>query len=237
MGRGVGDGRAALGRADAVTAMDAPRRVLVCYASAAGSTRGIAERIAARIRNALPDQGAVEVTCRGAGPDMDPAGFDAIVVGSAVHNMAWLPAATSFLRRAAETAAPVWVFSVGGVEPRGPFTRMLADRERATVARAFPPGFEPRDHRMFCGIVLMTGVPLWGRLFWRLIGGRPGDHRNWPAIDAWADGIAARLSRASAPRTPPPTAPPGVAPPRAPRAPAALRAWRRGGRPSRGAAP
>ena len=175
--------------------MDAVLRVLVCYASAAGSTRGIAERIADRIRTDLRTGEAAgpEVLCRPAGPDLDPDGFDALIIGSAVHNMSWLPEAASFLGRAAGTAAPVWVFSVGGVDPRGPLTRILTGRERATIERAFPSGFAARDHGFFGGIVVMTGVPMWGRLFWRLIGGRPGDHRNWPVIDEWAAGIATEL--------------------------------------------
>jgi menaquinone-dependent protoporphyrinogen oxidase len=41
----------------------------------------------------------------------------------------------------------------------------------------------------------MNGLPLWGRVFWRLIGGRPGDHRNWPAVDSWAGQIAAEVKR------------------------------------------
>jgi menaquinone-dependent protoporphyrinogen oxidase len=181
--------------------MDESLRVLVCYASAAGSTRGIAERIADRIRTDLRGQRSTgsEALCLPAGPDLEPATFDALVLGSAVHNMAWLPAATTLLDRATGSAGPVWVFSVGSVEPRGPLTRMLAARERAMIERAFPPGFVPCDHRMFGGIVVMAGVPPWGRLFWRLMGGRPGDHRDWPAIEAWADGIATALVAGGAP--------------------------------------
>jgi menaquinone-dependent protoporphyrinogen oxidase len=172
--------------------MDAVPRVLVCYASAAGSTRGIAECIADRIRTDLRSPGTAgpEVVCRPAAPDLDPEDFDALIVGSAVHNMGWLPSATSFLGRVAGRGTPVWVFSVGSVEPRGRLTRMLVALERARIERAFPPGFAAREHRVFGGIVVMTGVPLWGRLFWRLIGGRPGDHRNWPVIEEWAAGIA-----------------------------------------------
>lgn len=176
--------------------MDASPHVLVCYASAAGSTRGIAERIADRIRTELGDRwhAAPEVLCRPTGPELRPSDVDALIVGSAVHNMAWLPEATSLLARAAQTSAPVWVFSVGSVEPRGFVTRMLVDRERSRVERAFPVGFTPRDHQVFRGIVVMTGIPLWARLFWRLMGGRPGDHRNWAKIDSWATCIAADLA-------------------------------------------
>lgn len=169
-------------------------RVLVCYASAAGSTRGIAECVADRIRDDLGGPAAAEVLCRPAGPGVELNGVDAVVLGSAVHGMAWLPAARAVLGHAAGAAAPVWVFSVGSVEPRGPLTRLLAGRERARIEQAFPAGFAPRDHRVFAGVVVMTGVPLWGRLFGRLTGAGEGDHRNWPAIERWAAGIAAELA-------------------------------------------
>lgn len=180
-----------------VTADDgrAGPRVLVGYASAAGSTRGIAERIADELRTDLQHRTpAAEVLAAPVGPDVKPGGFDALIVGSAVHDMAWLPEATAFLRRAAATGAPAWVFTVGGIEPRGRITRLLVAHERSRVERAFPPAFAPRDHQVFGGVVVMTGVPMWGRLFWRLCGGRPGDHRNWPRIDGWAAAIANELA-------------------------------------------
>ncbi|WP_223281107.1 hypothetical protein [Streptomyces antnestii] len=34
-----------------------------------------------------------------------------------------------------------------------------------------------------------------GRAMFRLMGCRYGDHRDWQAIDAWADGIAEDLRR------------------------------------------
>jgi hypothetical protein len=82
-GRRTLTGRAAPEQADL---MDTTPRVLVAYSTAAGSTAGVAERIAEALRRA-----GCEVACRPAGPDLDPAGVDALVLGSAVHNMAWLP--------------------------------------------------------------------------------------------------------------------------------------------------
>jgi menaquinone-dependent protoporphyrinogen oxidase len=166
--------------------------VLVGYATAAGSTAGIADRITAT----LAAHGC-DVVCRPLGPDLDPAGFDGLVVGSAVHNMAWLRPALDFLARVPHER-PVWCFSVGGLEPKGTVTRRLTSSEVRRVETAFPSGLRPREHRFFGGIVEMTGTPLWGRLFWRVMGGRAGDHRNWPAIDAWAEAIAAELQRVRA---------------------------------------
>ncbi|RFU20478.1 flavodoxin domain-containing protein [Geodermatophilus marinus] len=168
-------------------------RVLVAYATAAGSTRGIADRIADRLREVVGD--AAEVVVRPADPELDVRSFDAVVLGSAVHDMAWLPAATHLLRRARVTLGdrPLWCFSVAGVAPRDPVRRLVTDRELQRVERGFPSGLAPRDHRLFGGVVVLRGMPLWGRLFWLALGGRPGDHRDWAAVDRWADGIAAAL--------------------------------------------
>src|SRR5687767_8625012 len=170
--------------------MDERTRVLVGYATAAGSTAGIAERIAATLR-----QTGADVTCRPVGPDLEPAGFDALVVGSAVHNMAWLRPALDFLGRIpVDGDHPTWCFSVGGVAPDGPLTRRMTSLGVGKVGQGFPAGFRARGHRFFGGIVEMEGIPLWGRLFWRLMGGRPGDHRDWPAVEGWARQIAAEVA-------------------------------------------
>lgn len=184
--------------------MDSPTRALVAYATAAGSTSGVAECIATVLRDAGAD-----VVCRPVGPDLDPAGHDVVVVGSAVHDMAWLPPALEFLRRAAATGAPVWCFSVGGLAhpDRGRGTRWLAAGERKRIAQGFPPSFRPRDHALFSGVVEVSSSPLWGRLFYRLTGGRDGDHRDWAAIRSWAQGVAAAL-----PGRPAGTATPGPDP-------------------------
>jgi hypothetical protein len=37
--------------------------------------------------------------------------------------------------------------------------------------------------------------PFWSRVFFHAFGGRFGDHRDWPVIDAWAEQIALTLHR------------------------------------------
>jgi menaquinone-dependent protoporphyrinogen oxidase len=103
--------------------------VLVAYATAAGATKSVAEFVgtALRVRGCEVDVAAV--TDR-----PDPARYDAVVVGSAVHDRALLPAATRFAadHRDRWPRIPVWLFSVGiGPSLRGPLGRALA--------RAVPP--------------------------------------------------------------------------------------------------
>lgn len=181
--------------------MDAPLRVIIAYASAAGSTADVAEEVAA----VLTGRG-YRVTCRPAGTDLDPLDADALVVGSAVHDMAWLAPALDFLARAAASGRPTWCFSVGGLA--GPYrsrrSRFLTAGELGRIEQRFPPGFRPRDHRMFAGVVDPARAPLWARVFYRLTGTGPGDHRDRPAIRAWAgtvaDGLADAVPRPPEPR-------------------------------------
>ncbi|SEO83368.1 flavodoxin domain-containing protein [Trujillonella endophytica] len=187
------------------------RRVLVASASAGGSTAEVAERIAARLRASLE----VEVRPAGPAPAADLDRFDAFVVGSAVHDMAWLPPARELLQLLAPVLGerPVWLFSVAGIDPSGRVRRWLARQEVARIAQGLPRDLRPREHRAFGGVVRMDGVPLWGRLFYRLARQRAGDHRDWAAIESWADDIAAALRPAPAPATSAPAAP-DPAPPR-----------------------
>ena len=177
--------------------MDTSSRVLIAYATAAGSTQGIAERIADVLRSA-----GLTVVCGPAGPDLDPGTFDAVVVGSAVHSMAWLQPAVDLLNRIPPGPSPsLWCFSVGGVAhpERTRLSRWLAGNELTKIEQRFPEGRRPRGHRMFTGIVDLSYVPLWGRIFFRLTGGHSGDQRDWPAIEAWATEIANQLNRVHAP--------------------------------------
>ena len=172
--------------------MDDKLPVLVGYATAAGSTRGVAERIAERLRDA-----GLHVTCAPLEPALRPDDFAAWVLGSAVHTMAWLPAATEFLTRAAAAPRPCWAFSVGRLSPSGPVRRWMAGQEVRRVAQGFPAGLDVRDHQLFAGVVSTQAVGWAGRVFWRALGGRPGDQRDWAAIDRWATGVAAELSGSS----------------------------------------
>jgi drug/metabolite transporter (DMT)-like permease len=69
----------------------------------------------------------------------------------------------------------------------------MAVLEARRIAEQFPKETSPREHRIFGGIIDMRGTPMWGRAFYRLTGGRPGDHRDWPVIEAWGSHIAGAL--------------------------------------------
>lgn len=168
-----------------------PTRIAVIYATAQGSTRDIAEFIAAD----LTDRGAeVELSDVEHAPELSR--FDGVILGSAVHNMALLPAAASFVRshRDELRKSDVWMFSVGlGPALRGPIGRRLGATVPKKIA-ALCETVSPWDYRPFAGHYERAGVSLRARLLYRLMGGgRYGDLRDWHAIRTWSTMIAQSL--------------------------------------------
>ena len=172
-------------------------RVLVAYASEHGSTRGIAERLA----SVLADRGLkVDVRSVGSVGSLGSAdgseGYDAFVLGSAVHDQQWLPAARDFVHSHATELGnhPVWLFSVGMPGAlRWPLS-LFAMAEEPKLLAQFEAVIKPVGHHLFSGVIAAGHLPRTGRLAFRAIGGRYGDYRNWPEIQAWAGRIAAALT-------------------------------------------
>jgi menaquinone-dependent protoporphyrinogen oxidase len=178
--------------------------VLIAYASRHGATRGIAERIADRLRAA-----GSEVDVRPAAEVRDVAAYDAVVVGAAAYMYHWLKDATHFVERnrALLATRPTWLFSSGpvgsdAVDAKG------RDVLQACVPREFGhlrTAIHPRGERIFFGAWDPSARPI--GLAERLMRAMPaaardvmptGDFRDWPAIDAWADEIAAQIPAATA---------------------------------------
>lgn len=166
--------------------------VLVAYASALGSTREIAERVASRMREATR-----EVECRSVEEIAGASGYDAVVLGSAVHNQQWLPAALLFVRRFSQELAgvPIWAFSVGMADglPK-PFRKRGGEIQQRRLAEALSPDVRLIGHRLFSGVYQASQMPPLLRGLFRLTGGRFGDLRDWRAIDEWVDQIIAQLA-------------------------------------------
>ena len=175
--------------------------ILVAYASRHGSTRGIAERIAERLR-----ADGLGAEARPAADVRDASRYDAFVVGGAAYMFHWLKDATRFVEknRVLLAGRPTWLFSSG---PVGTDTTDKDGRDvlETTVPREFASlgaSIQPRDMKVFFGAMDPAAKPI--GMAERAMSLMPaaknalpkGDFRDWPAIDAWADGIAAALAPA-----------------------------------------
>src|SRR5207253_1763967 len=121
--------------------------------------------------------------------DLTP--YDAVVLGSPVYNQRWLPAAEKLVSASLDSLAgrPVWLFSVGSFGDDRRVIGPLMKREPKGIDR-IAEAVHPRGYRVFAGVIERHQWPFLSRLFYRSLGGRFGDHRNWAEVEAWADQIA-----------------------------------------------
>jgi menaquinone-dependent protoporphyrinogen oxidase len=182
-------------------------KVLVTYATRHGATRGIAERIGQTL-----EQRGMEAVVQPADQARQVEGFDAFVVGSAAYMGHWLKDATRFVERNREALGshPTWLFSSGpiGTDRVDKQGRDVLETGRPREFEELAPEIHPREERVFFGAFDPDAEPigLWERLgapFLRMSSVREampaGDFRDWPAIEAWATGIAETLERQAVP--------------------------------------
>jgi menaquinone-dependent protoporphyrinogen oxidase len=164
-------------------------RILVTYASRHGATAGIAEAVAAVLKDEAGTDLARRVDVLPIDEVDDVAGYDAYVVGSAVYLGRWMKEARRFLHDNVSTlrSRPVWLFASGPVgEPAEPEQEATDTAELVELVRA-------RGYRTFSGRLRLADLGLAERATVRMVHAAEGDHRDWPEIRAWAEDVAESL--------------------------------------------
>ena len=156
------------------------RRVLVAYASKAGSTIEIAAEIGKVFKDrsfavdVLPINKVTDVTI-----------YRAVVLGSAIRIGKILPEAMSFIERNQETLKTM---------PFAMFIVCLTLRKddpcnRETVRAYLDPVYkivEPASVGLFAGVLNMKRLGMGERMLAKMIQAPEGDFRQWDQIDTWA---------------------------------------------------
>jgi menaquinone-dependent protoporphyrinogen oxidase len=155
-------------------------KVLVTAASKHGSTAEIASVIAGVLRTA-------DIEAEVIAPDAvnSLAGYDAVVVGSAIYAGHWLGPAKAFVLRYQFELAdlPVFLFSSGPVgDPPMP-TQDPTDMFELDDATSAV------DHQVFAGRVTRSQLGVFERLVTK-VAHADGDFRPWDDIADWAKEIA-----------------------------------------------
>ena len=119
----------------------------------------------------------------------DLAGYDAVILGSAVYAGHWLEPAKEFVSRnlPALLARPVWLFSSGPIGDSGKPAEEPADAARVREATG------AREHRLFSGRLEKRDLGLAEKAIVTVIRAPEGDFRSWTQIEAWAMQIARTL--------------------------------------------
>jgi menaquinone-dependent protoporphyrinogen oxidase len=166
----------------------ADMRVLVAYGSTKGGTAALAERIGEALRRE-----GVPTRVQPAGKVRSVAGYDAVIVGGALHHGRWHRAARRFVRRneGALRSLPVWFFS------GGPLGNNELDMRIPPVAhvRRLMRRVGARGHATFGGHLLANPPAL-------ATGFLPdpwlGDWRNPDQVARWVAGIVIQLTTGNA---------------------------------------
>jgi len=164
-------------------------KILMTYASRAGSTAGVAEAIG----KTLTESGAqVDVIPMNDVKDLSP--YRAVIAGSAIRKSKWLPEAVQFIQAHRSTLArkPFAMFTVC-------ITLAMSNSEqyRSAVAGWVAPVralVKPLSEGLFAGTLDFNKLPFnWDTLKLRAtvaFGVFPrGDRRDWNAIRLWAENL------------------------------------------------
>lgn len=162
-------------------------KILVTYASRAGSTAGVAEAIG----RALCDMGLAADVLPAKGV-RDLSAYRAVVVGSAIYVGRWLGDAAKLVeaQQAALRSKPVAYFSVcltakdDTEEARNTMATFTAP-QRALVT--------PAAEAHFAGALDFSTQSFLNRMIVKAMKAPQGDFRDFEAIRAWAQGLPAAL--------------------------------------------
>ena len=168
--------------------------MLVTYATRYGSTREVAERIAATLRGE-----GLTVKVQPAKQVKTLEDYRAVVLGAPLYIGRWLKDARNFLEQhqAALTTRPVAIFTLGptrGDENWDEEIQPQIDKELAQY-----PWLDPVAVELFGGKYDPTNL----RFLDKLLAALPAsplhdlpanDLRDWDAIQAWASGLAPQLT-------------------------------------------
>jgi len=166
--------------------------VLVAYATRYGSTREVAEAVAAAMRD-----GGLEVDIQPIRQVRTLAGYSAVVLGAPLFMFRWHKDALRFLsrHRQALTERPVAVFALGPFhdeEKEWQEVRPQLDKELARFL-----WFRPVAVQIFGGVFDPAKLRFPLNLMPALKQMPASDIRDWTAIRAWAGDLVAKLQPAS----------------------------------------
>lgn len=170
-------------------------KILVTYASRAGSTAGVAAAIHATLTEC-----GLQADLRPMDEVDSLTSYRAVVAGSAIRFDRWLPEAMDFMRRhqAELRRKPFALFVVClAMAARNP---AQLEKSKQTVSAWVQPVRElvaPVSEGLFAGALDLSKLPLIYRTIFRvatLTGAfAEKDYRDWAAIRAWAAGLPTRF--------------------------------------------
>jgi len=165
------------------------KRILVTYATRAGSTAEIAEVIG----QSIAAHGFIVDVIPVSGKPL-PETYDGVVIGSAVRMGQWLPEAIKYLNtyQVVLKQRPVAIFTVHILNMADDQT---SQDYRETYTAALKPLVAPVDTAFFGGKLDSKRLKFADRLITKLVKAVDSDSRDWVKIRGWGDAIASKLDK------------------------------------------
>jgi menaquinone-dependent protoporphyrinogen oxidase len=159
------------------------RRTLIVYATRCGSTLEIARVVAEELRIR-----GCAVDLRPVGKVTDLAGYEVVVLGSAVRFGHWLPEAVDFVRRqqAGLGRIPTAFFTVHGLNT-GPDE--ASRKARLAYLEPVHAVIRPSAETFFAGKMDLSRLSFGERLLCKVMSARNADMRDWSAIHTWGKSV------------------------------------------------
>lgn len=156
------------------------KRVLVTYATRAGSTVGVADAIGAELRRCGLDVDIQPVTAK---PTVGA--YDAVILGSAIRMASWLPEMVEFIKanQSVLSTCPVALFTVHILNTGADETSRAA---RLAYLNAVRPLLNPVDEVFFAGKIDIATLSFVDRLMVKMVKSPIGDFRDWDGIRNWS---------------------------------------------------
>jgi len=163
------------------------KKILVAYATRAGSTFEVAEQVAEVLRAT-----GATVDVKSAPAVHELKGYDAVVIGSAIRMGKWLPEAVAFVKTYREPLShiPTAYFLVSGL------LRDDTPEMRSKVLAFLDPVrqiLEPTSIGLFAGKIDFSTMDGLDRSIAEAVSSSAGDWRNWEAIRSWGQGLQTTL--------------------------------------------
>jgi menaquinone-dependent protoporphyrinogen oxidase len=165
-------------------------KVLIVYASRAGSTGEVAKAVG----QTLSEAGA-SVDIRSVADENDLSNYEAVIVGSAIRMGRWLPEAVDFVKKHRDelSRVPAAYFVVcSTMQDDTPENRKKTLAYLDPVHKA-APNIKPVDIGLFAGVIDFSKLSFMDKSMLKVRGASEGDFRNWAAIKKWATDIAPML--------------------------------------------
>jgi menaquinone-dependent protoporphyrinogen oxidase len=163
------------------------RKILVAYASRAGSTSDVAQAIAEQIcamgfdAVALPVKSVKNIN-----------NYDAVILGSAVYYGTWLPEMLKFITEQQQllNSIPTAIFSM---HMQATDNNSTSHDKRETYTQAIRGLINPFSKAFFAGKVDPASLPWFKRLAVKWVKSPIGDMRDWEKIRNWTSALGLHL--------------------------------------------